>query len=124
MSHHTEGLLMIRGIKLLVALIFIGTFATTQASILDSVRPYQSSEQKPQDFQSLEKHMKERIKTYRQLGMPDEMINDEIEKFERFKQIYLLAEIESLTSQDGEIKLPSKSIGQEHFGSIDRRIKR
>jgi hypothetical protein len=115
---------MTRGIKFLVALIFIGTFATTQASILDSVRPYQSSEQKPQDFQSLEKHMKERIKTYRQLGMPDEMINDEIEKFERFKQIYLLAEIESLTSQDGEIKLPSKSIGQEHFGSIDRRIKR
>ena len=36
---------MIRGIKLLLALIFIGTFATTQASILDSVRPYESSEQ-------------------------------------------------------------------------------
>ena len=53
----------------------------------------------------------------------EDMINDEIEKFERFKQIYLLAEIESLTSQDGEIKLPSKSIGQEYFGSIDRRIK-
>tara|TARA_B100001250_G_scaffold254156_1_gene218671 strand:+ start:2677 stop:3021 length:345 start_codon:yes stop_codon:yes gene_type:complete len=114
---------MIRGIKLLVALIFIGTFATTQASILDSIRPYESSEQKPQDFQSLEKHMKERIKTYRQLGMPDEMINDEMEKFERFKQKYLLEEIESLTSQDGQIKLPSRSIRQENFGSIDRRIK-
>ena len=123
MSHHTEGLLMIRAIKLLVALISIGTFATTQASILDSVRPYESSEQKPQDFQSLEKHMKERIKTYRQSGMPDEMINGEIEKFERFKEIYLLAEIESLISQDGEIILPSKSIREYHFDLTDRRIK-
>ena len=114
---------MIRVIKLLVALISIGTFATTQASILDSVRPYESSEQKPQDFQSLEKHMKERIKTYRQSGMPDEMINGEIEKFERFKEIYLLAEIESLISQDGEIILPSKSIREYHFDLTDRRIK-
>ena len=55
--------------------------------------------------------------------MPDEMINDEMEKFERFKQKYLLEEIESLTSQDGQIKLPSRSIRQENFGSIDRRIK-
>ena len=114
---------MIRGIKLLLALIFIGTFTTTQASILDSVRPYESSEEKPQDFQSLEKHMKERIKTYRQSGMPDEMIDSEMEKFERFKQKYLLEEIESLISQDGDIKLPSKSIRKENFDSIGRRIK-
>ena len=33
------------------------------------------------------------------------MIDSEIEKKERFKQTYLLAEIESLTSQDGEIIL-------------------
>ena len=114
---------MIRRMRLLVALIFIGTFATTQASILDSVRPYESSEQKPQDFQSLEKHMKERINTYRQLGMSEEMFNNEIEKFERFKQIYLLSEIDSLTSQNSEIKSPSNLRSQKYFDSVNKIIK-
>ena len=114
---------MTRNMKPILMMMFLFSLMPLQADILDTLRTYEPPQQLPQDLQSAEKHLLDRIDTYKRLGMSEEMIDSEIEKFERFKQTYLLAEIESLTSQDGEIKLPSKSISQENFGSIGRRIK-
>tara|TARA_B110000196_G_C20496046_1_gene364617 strand:+ start:145 stop:462 length:318 start_codon:yes stop_codon:yes gene_type:complete len=96
--------------RFLLISIILFTSPSLSSKIIDALRPVQLSENLLYDLQSFEKHMEERIQIYRQQGISESSIELEIEKFNRFKIVYIQSKLSKENDQSNNTKLFSESM--------------